>query len=223
MSMIATAVKHMLAAGMPAEAIVAAVAEMEAALATGRSKHAEAQARYRERKASQVITRDHADHNDPGDQPPHPPETRVSPVPPSQTHTPRSGPKGPSLPPSERVLDGAREVAVRKAIVAAFDAVGKLPPSMHLVAAWLARGYSPELIEDVVCTGIRNGRADNLAYFEKVLPDAFAQVTARPRPPPDPSEPATVTVLNTRKRHDQQPSIIDIGRHIADNPPPGYT
>ena len=54
---ISVAVKHMLAAGMPADAIVAAVEEMEACIAPSRSKAAERQARYRERnKASQSVT-----------------------------------------------------------------------------------------------------------------------------------------------------------------------
>lgn len=60
MSVIAAALKHMLAAGMPHEAIVAAVAEMEANTPVqepARSKAAERQRRYRERnKASQNVT-----------------------------------------------------------------------------------------------------------------------------------------------------------------------
>ncbi|MFK4794933.1 hypothetical protein, partial [Sphingobium sp. ZW T5_29] len=66
MSVIASALKHMLAAGMPADAIVAAVAEMEEGLrallpdATDtRSRAAIRQARYRDNlrnKASQYIT-----------------------------------------------------------------------------------------------------------------------------------------------------------------------
>ena len=54
---IAVAVRHMMAAGMDPDAIVAAVAEMEAAAVPQRSKNAERQARYRERnKASQTVT-----------------------------------------------------------------------------------------------------------------------------------------------------------------------
>lgn len=58
MSIIATAVKHMLAAGMEPDAIVAAVAEMESErpLQEGRSKAAIRQANYRERKAAQTVT-----------------------------------------------------------------------------------------------------------------------------------------------------------------------
>jgi len=116
----------------------------------------------------------------------------------------------------------AREIAVRKAIVAAFDAAGLLPPAMHLVGVWLARGYSPQLIEDVVCTGIRNDRVTSLAYFEKVLPKEHARMTApEPRPPPGRSEPASVTTLQPRKRH--EPSVVDIARHLAERPPPGVT
>jgi hypothetical protein len=56
MSLIATAVKHMMAAGMDADAICAAVADMEASIDT-RSTAAQRQARYRERnKASQSVT-----------------------------------------------------------------------------------------------------------------------------------------------------------------------
>ena len=59
MNSIAIALKHMLAAGMPHDAIVAAVAEMEAEVTPQRSKGADRQARYRERnKASQNVTRD---------------------------------------------------------------------------------------------------------------------------------------------------------------------
>jgi hypothetical protein len=53
MSVIATALKHMLASGMPHEAIVAAIAEMEACGTRVRSSGAERQARYRARLASQ--------------------------------------------------------------------------------------------------------------------------------------------------------------------------
>lgn len=58
MSAIAVALKHMLAAGMPHDAIVAAVAEMEAAVTPVRSKGAERQERYRRNKASQNVTCD---------------------------------------------------------------------------------------------------------------------------------------------------------------------
>lgn len=58
MSIIAAAVKHMLASGMPHDAIVSAVAEMEMHSPAGdsRSKAAIRQASYRDRKASQTIT-----------------------------------------------------------------------------------------------------------------------------------------------------------------------
>ena len=58
MSVIATAVKHMLAAAMDHDAIVAAIAEMEGErpLQEGRSKAAIRQANYRERKAAQTVT-----------------------------------------------------------------------------------------------------------------------------------------------------------------------
>lgn len=61
MTVIATALKHMLAAGMPHDAIVAAVEEMEAGVASSpptgaRSKAAIRQERYRHKKASQNVT-----------------------------------------------------------------------------------------------------------------------------------------------------------------------
>lgn len=58
MSVIATAVKHLIAAGVTGDALVTAVAEMEAATDT-RSSAAKRQARYRENqniKASQTVT-----------------------------------------------------------------------------------------------------------------------------------------------------------------------
>ncbi|MBN8831219.1 MAG: hypothetical protein J0G94_11525, partial [Sphingomonadales bacterium] len=66
MTVIATALKHMLAAGMPHEAIIAAVEEMEVGLVAAqpekvRSKGALRTERYRERmrhKASQSVTCD---------------------------------------------------------------------------------------------------------------------------------------------------------------------
>lgn len=58
MSAIAVALKHMLAAGMPHDAIVAAVEEMEAEVTPQRSKGAIRQERYRRNKASQCDERD---------------------------------------------------------------------------------------------------------------------------------------------------------------------
>ena len=60
MSIIAVAVRHMLAAGMDADAVANAVEAMEAEMDT-RSTGAKRQARYRERnKASQSVTSDAA-------------------------------------------------------------------------------------------------------------------------------------------------------------------
>lgn len=58
MSVIATAVKHLLAAGVTGDALVAAIADMEASMDT-RSSAAKRQARYRDnldKKASQTVT-----------------------------------------------------------------------------------------------------------------------------------------------------------------------
>jgi hypothetical protein len=64
-SIIATAVQHMMAAGMDQAAIVAAVADMEAQITPPRSKGAVRQARYVERqKASQMTENDVCDDND---------------------------------------------------------------------------------------------------------------------------------------------------------------
>lgn len=88
MSVIATAVKHMLAAGLEADVIVAAVAEMEAELPKQRTAGAVRQERYRRNKASQVtesVTSDACDAVSP--------ETKRPPTPPKKTQPP-------SLPPS---------------------------------------------------------------------------------------------------------------------------
>ncbi len=211
--------RRMMAAGAPPEAILIAaeaIAEVEAEASARRDAVAERKRRQRarERDSHGTVTGQSGDT-------PHPPQ-KVSPVPPSKT-SPHSAPKGASLPPGESG-EGAREIDLRRKICTAFEAAGKLPPSMHLVAVWLARGYSPELIEDVVCTGIRDG-VSSLAYFEKVLPKEHEKASAQPRPPPERSGPAagpaSVTDMKTRKRHD--PSVIEIGRYLADNPPPGFS
>jgi hypothetical protein len=80
-SLIAAALKHMLAAGMPHDAIVAAVADMEAAAGPVRSKGAARTAAWRERhKASQSVTSDESDACDaslsPEQKPPTPHKTQ---------------------------------------------------------------------------------------------------------------------------------------------------
>lgn len=65
--MIAVALKHMFAAGMDQRSILQAVSEMEAELSPKRSKGAERQARYEERKrqkASEIVRPDASDGND---------------------------------------------------------------------------------------------------------------------------------------------------------------
>ncbi len=64
MGAIATALKHMLAAGMDEAAIVAAVADMEANMPKQRSSAAIRQERYRRNKASQSVTSDVSDGSD---------------------------------------------------------------------------------------------------------------------------------------------------------------
>lgn len=81
MSVIAAALRELIAAGITGDQLVMAIERIEKAASPQRTKHAEAQARYREKnknKSSQVITgdqRDHNDHSDEGSQkkdPPHP-------------------------------------------------------------------------------------------------------------------------------------------------------
>lgn len=81
MSTIATAVKHMLAAGMDHAAIVAAVEEMEATTPKPRSAGAIRQERYRRNKASQVTESDVCDT-------PPSPKRKVSPCTPSKENNP---------------------------------------------------------------------------------------------------------------------------------------
>lgn len=116
MSVIAIAVKHMLAVGMAADAIVAAIEDMESDRAPTRSRHAEAQARYREKNASRVISSDHGDQRDHIDHSKEP----LSPTPPNQENpSPKKNPltgskrNGVSLPadwnPSEAAKARVRE------------------------------------------------------------------------------------------------------------------
>lgn len=88
MSIIAAALKHMLASGMPHDAIVAAVADMEAAAAPVlpvRTSGAERQARYRARKASQSVTSDVTSVTVTDQVPP---KKETSPTPPKEKTTP---------------------------------------------------------------------------------------------------------------------------------------
>lgn len=106
MSVIATALKHLIAAGLSGDALVAAVAEIEASLANDvaedtRSSAAKRQARYRERlvernaehnKASQSVTRDESvtPAPFPAPSPSFPPDPQTNPTP---THTPEPTPR----------------------------------------------------------------------------------------------------------------------------------
>lgn len=135
MSIIAVALRHMLAAGMDADAIVAAVAEMERQ-PKPRSAGAVRTQRYRDRKAaeaSQTVTCDASDACD---------AKKVSPEPPSKKDPP-SPPKGGSSPAEVNTLtdrlwslsnndgrDRSGKHLVRKAVTAA-----------------LARGATPEALE----------------------------------------------------------------------------
>ena len=102
---IAIAVKHMMAAGMPAEAICAAVAEMEATAT--RSSAAIRQERYRHNKASQTVTSDACD----GEPYPPLPPLEVSPIPPSKT--PPISPNPINSPERELIESGCTPEAIR--------------------------------------------------------------------------------------------------------------
>jgi len=106
MTVIATALRHMLAAGMDHDAIVAAVADMEASVPKAASSGAERQARYRARKASQS---DGSDVTSVTVTEQVPPKKETSPTPPKEKTTPsQSEPNGSSKTPRqalECVLD----------------------------------------------------------------------------------------------------------------------
>ena len=108
MSVIAAALQHMLAAGMPADAIVAAVAAMEECLPAveTRSPAAIRQARYRHNKASQNVTNvtlvtesvtDAPPPSPPNKSPPDPQKLTPPPTPPRNPR-PRKGASGFELP-----------------------------------------------------------------------------------------------------------------------------
>ena len=103
MSVIAVAVKHMMEAGMPAEAIVAAVAAMEEQVQPKRSAGAVRQQRYRERhKASQSVTSDESNASDESDSAvtllPLEGSSPTPPSPKTPSSIPPSPPKGGSSP-----------------------------------------------------------------------------------------------------------------------------
>ena len=70
MTIIATAVRHLMAAGVTGEALLCAIEEMEQQQEPVRSKGALRQARYMARKASQTVTNDVNDASDDNDVPP---------------------------------------------------------------------------------------------------------------------------------------------------------
>lgn len=212
----------MLASGCTAEQIACAVkASIAADEAVAVAKKAAAAAKKRRQRSAMSTNVTHCP-GDNRDTPPTP-ETRVSPEPPSQTHPPRSAPKGASLPPTTHAAFSPErpEIVIRKAIVSVCDEMGHEPPAMHLVSAWLDKGYDPEMIRDTCVSGIRRGKRA-LAYFSDRLAEQHAQMLAeRARPPPSnmPSQSATVTPLRPRN---EPTSVIDIGRAVASRPPPGY-
>lgn len=116
--MIAEAVRHMLASGMPPEAIVQAVADMEKALMLSltstpvRSAAAERQARYRDRKtsqgitkASQSVTRDVTRDASPSPLSPHP-DKETAPLHPPKENNPSLFPPDPRTPSVSKETSG---------------------------------------------------------------------------------------------------------------------
>lgn len=99
MSAISVAVKHMLAAGMTPDQVVAAIAEMEDTASPARSAGAARQARYRRRKAAEGVTSDVTVTQ--SDAP--------SPTPLTQIPTPFSPPKGGQFPPPFSDIDTLAE------------------------------------------------------------------------------------------------------------------
>lgn len=136
MGMIATAVKHMIAAGMDMDSIVGAIEEMENAPAP-RSAGAIRQERYRRNKASQSVTRDACDAGDG----PLPPEQKVPTPLKTQplSHNPPSPPKGGSDPQPERddLAASAFEAYNLAASEAGWPKAAKLNPARK--ASLLAR------------------------------------------------------------------------------------
>ena len=111
--MIAEAVKHMLAAGLSADVIVAAVRDMEtAAVPSNRTARQDRNRRYYTAKSSERRLK--ASYLDDSDASPLPlsSETKVSPTPPSKTQPPIPNPHPPIVPPlPEKPVDGTFDLA----------------------------------------------------------------------------------------------------------------
>lgn len=240
MSVIAAAVKYMLAAGMGADSIVAAVAEMEAAIQVAacapkpRSTGAIRQERYRRNKASQPS---HVTESDACDAPPPPPQAKASPQTPLENSTPppRSVPSGPHCPP-DGVGDGrarAPTIADADAVVAAVSAglpefhpllIDPLAPSVAL--GWLRSGFDPQLdVLPAVARALEGEFAIKrwkglTKWVENGHRDRLEAEQARA--PPEIIPPPRTASRTSRTRRDPV-STVEIGRAIAANPPPGYS
>lgn len=193
MSVIATALKHMLAAGMPHDSIVAAVAEMEALGEKVRSSGATRQERYRERhKASQSVTSVTSVTGDG-----FPPFAPLSPEPPIPPISP--------LPRYETTCAGAEKptdldrlkVDLIEAAGPAVDRVSIEIQPMSAPWHWLNAGCDRDL--DIIpavrasAAGRRPQSVRSWSYFEKAvfeardrrLAPAPAVVATGPRDPPN--------------------------------------
>ena len=136
MSAIAVALKHMLAAGMPHDAIVAAIADMEACVAPQRSKGAIRQARYMERqKASLNDDNDVSDANDATDEP----DKNIPQTPYKNSTTPIT-PKGVTAPKGAKRNRGSRIDPDWSP-----PATAELPPEARALAEqWTKPSYQTE-------------------------------------------------------------------------------
>ncbi|MGU9981511.1 hypothetical protein ACJ4V0_15860 [Phreatobacter sp. HK31-P] len=104
-------------------------------------------------------------------------------------------------------------IAIRKALCAAFEEAGRLPPAMHDVTVWVERGYDPEMVIGICRAGIARG-ASTLSYFSAQLDREHARIAAeRARPPPTvvDHQPAVVSLQSPyRGNRNGRPSVQDV-------------
>jgi len=200
---IAVAVKHMMSAGMSPEAIVAAVAEMEAAAQPVRSNGAVRQERYRRNKASLVTVVTESD-------------TPSSPlVPPSLSPTPPYSP--PYNPPTnpDATLKGARANGLDKLEDQCREAAGcETSPSPSLfdlspIRRCLAGGASLEMdiLPALRAIKARGKSISSWKYAEQPIMDAKASREA-------PAMAGNVTIPQPRGQ--PPPAKVSNNRRILD-------
>ncbi len=105
-------------------------------------------------------------------------------------HNTQDSPKTPAT-----AVAKADVLAVKKKICSAFEANGRLLPSLGQIDVWIAQGFSLDLIEAVVVSGLQaRPNVSNLKYFDQALTDA-----ATPRSPSPPSSSKLNGSLSTPK------------------------